>query len=319
MPSTLARSVRRRLCAAALVLLTAVTAAILGVAAPASAKECPTSIAEAVRVSETDGSGESAPNDLQRAFPDVPDLLSPGSGGDDELRVRSIAEVPVTAVLIVAPETAGVADPAHDLQVSITWAGRTVAKDSYRRVVGQRFALGELAPDADATLRVSVDLPAAGEQDNDTQTRSWPLRFSLGLSTGVECAPGGSDAGGSAAEADDSAGGTAAEAETRADSDGTSAAGSNSDASNSGSSGISGSSAGSAGGGSAGSAGSAGSGDGGWALPRTGFGGAGLITLAAAVVGLGLVLVAVARRRRAGQRHVGTERAGEDAKQGGAS
>ncbi|GAA0035242.1 hypothetical protein JCM18882A_25360 [Brevibacterium metallidurans] len=313
MPSTLARAVRRRRrrCAAAFVLLTAVTVAILGIAAPASAKECPTSIAEAVRVSETDGSGESAPDDLQRAFPDVPELMAPGSGGDDELRVRSIAEVPVTAVLIVAPETAGVADPAHDLQVSITWAGRTVAKDSYRKVVGQRFALGELAPDADATLRVSVDLPAVGERDNDTQTRTWPLRFSLGLSTGVECAPGGSDAGGSAAEADDSGGGTAAEAETRADSDGTSAAGSSSEASSSGSSGISNSSAGSAGG--------AGSADGGWALPRTGFGGAGLITLAAAAIGLGLALVAVARRRRAGQRHVGTERAGGDARQGGAS
>ena len=281
----------------------AVAGALALVPAPASAVACPSSIDDAIRVSETDGGEETAPGDLARAFPDVPELLAPGAGADDALAIRSIAEVPVTATLRVAPETTPVENPDRDLQVTITWAGRTVAEGTYRDIVGTSIELGSLAPGARETLAVDVALPAVEERDNDTQKRTWPLRFTLGVGAGGECvATADEDAqadvradAASSADSDAGADDTAGDDDT-ADADDTAGAAADAD----------GTDASAAAGGTTSSqaatasdASATSTGDGGGALPRTGLESAGLVALAGIAIGLGAVLIAGARRRRA--------------------
>lgn len=295
-----ARALRRTV---TVLIALAVAGALALVPVPASAAACPSSIDDAIRVSETDGGEETAPGDLARAFPDVPELLAPGAGADDALAIRSIAEVPVTATLKVAPETTPVENPDRDLRVTITWAGRTVAEGTYRDIVGTSIDLGTLAPGARETLAVDVALPAVDERDNDTQKRTWPLRFTLGVGAGDECAAAATEdaradvRADAASSADSDAGADAtAGADDSADADDTAGAAADAD----------GTDADAAGGGTtsaqaatASDASATSTGDGGGALPRTGLESAGLVGLAGIAIGLGAVVIAGARRRRA--------------------
>lgn len=302
--------------------LVVATALTIDVSA-ASASDCPTSIDAAVRISELGSAEEFAPSELDRSFPDVPERLAPGSGGRDHLRIRSIADVPVDASLRVADETSPVGGDG-DLHVSITWNGDTVAEGSYGDVVGQSYEFGRLAPDSEGTLGVEVELPSAGELDNRTQNRTWPLRFSLGI--GSDC-DGASDDGADAsqsADADDSTHAdtsshadsstradsssradtsnradesTRADTSSHADSSGRAeAVGSSDDRGDSGSSGVRDPDSASTGAGGA----DDGTAEGGSNLPRTGFDSAGIIILAGAALGFGAVLLAATRRRRSG-------------------
>lgn len=309
-----ARALRRTV---TVLIALAVAGALALVPAPASAAACPSSIDDAIRVSETDGGEETAPGDLARAFPDVPELLAPGAGADDALAIRSIAEVPVTATLRVAPETTPVENPDRDLQVTITWAGRTVAEGTYRDIVGTSIELGSLAPGARETLAVDVALPAVDERDNDTQKRTWPLRFTLGVGAGGECAAAADedtqadDRADAASSADSDAGAedtASADADVTAGADDTAGADNTAGADDTAGAAADadGTDADAAGGGTTSSqaatasdASATSTGGGGGALPRTGLESAGLVALAGIAIGLGAVLIAGARRRRA--------------------
>ncbi|WP_232623651.1 hypothetical protein [Brevibacterium casei] len=294
-----ARALRRTV---TMLIALAVAGALALVPAPASAAACPSSIDDAIRVSETDGGEETAPGDLARAFPDVPELLAPGAGADDALAIRSIAEVPVTAMLRIAPETTPVENPDRDLRVTITWAGRTVAEGTYRDIVGTSIDLGALAPGARETLAVDVALPAVEERDNDTQKRTWPLRFTLGVGAGGECADDDAQAddradAASSADSDSGADDTAdADADDTANADDTAGAAADADGTDADAAAGGTTSAQAA---SANDASATSTSDGGGALPRTGLESAGLVALAGIAIGLGAVLIAGARRRRA--------------------
>ncbi|MGW9002115.1 hypothetical protein [Brevibacterium casei] len=262
-----------------LALVTLATLAIvLGgsfVTVPAAAGTCAASIDETITVAEVGGSGEFAPSEFERAFPEVPGLLAPGATGSDELSIRSIAEAPVAVTLIVESQDSPVANIDHDLRVTITWAGTIAATGTYSQVVGERIPLGTIEPQAQDILRVDVELPAVAEEDNDTQDRTWPLRFDLGVQADTECESdrtddrADSDSRGGSDATDDSAGEAASAEGSSSNGD---------DAHVDGTDTAEGS-----------------------ALPRTGIGGLGVIALAAFVLAFaGFLLVAAARRRSSG-------------------
>ena len=270
-----------------LTLVTLATLAIVYAASltpvPVSAGACPASIDETITVAEVGGGPELAPSEFDRAFPEVPGLLAPGASGGDALSIRSIAEVPVLVTLIVEPEESPVRNDAHDLQVTITWAGTVAATGSYSQIVGQRVPLGTIAPQERGTLQVDVDLPAVTEKDNDTQERTWPLRFDLGVRADSGC---DSDRTDDRADAD--TGGSrdgSGTAEDGAGADGSAADGSSSDGD------------GKDGGTTATDAGAHASGNGS-ALPRTGVDGLGIIALAAFVLAFAGFLLIVGGRGR---------------------
>lgn len=255
----------------AALLVSAVLATQFSLPAAAATTRCPTSINEALVVSETDGSNEVAPSDLDRPFPDVPERLVPGGRESDALRITPIAEVPVETTLIVADGDTSVIDPDHDLHVRITWGDRVLKSGSYRDIVGSKLSLGTLEPGRSDTLSVEVELPWVDERDNDTQERRWPLRFNLGVATGEECDSNSKE---DATVDDDST--TRADATTDGADDSRSTSNAAQDATTNSSDDVQG------------------DGD----LPRTGFMGGLLLVIAGAAVILGFVLVVVSRRRQ---------------------
>lgn len=168
----------RRLAATLLALL---ISAPLTLPAAIAAPPCPTSIDQAIAVSEPGDSQRYAPSDLPRSFPDVDAMLAPGSSGSDAGLVHAVTDLTLDLKVRLRGDPIEEIPQDQDLVVSILWNGRTVARAGYTEVLGTGFDLGRLGPEATGTLELRVVLPAHGPRDNVTKRRTWPLGVVLGL------------------------------------------------------------------------------------------------------------------------------------------